>query len=120
MKFFRFVLLFLAVVFAACQKGGVSQRQSAESQKAEERVRHADGEEQLLSIDSLEQNGRLSENVANARRTKIYFQLQQYRMAEYYGAKALKGTNLFTEDPHAYYETCQSLVSTAMDNGDMK
>ena len=122
MKLFRFVLvlLFMAAAFAACHKSGVSKSQSAGSQEAEERARQADGEELLLSIDSMEQSGRLSEDVANARRTKIYFQLQQYRMAEYYGAKALKGTNLFAEDPHAYYEACQSLVSCAMDNGDMK
>jgi len=71
----------------------------------------------LALIDSLESAGRISDYVANAQRTHIYFDRQQYRTADYYGEKALSDDRLYEKHRRLYYETCQYMISTAADNG---
>ena len=58
--------------------------------------------------------------VHNARKAEECFHNKQYRMAEYYGNKALAEPRLYSNHPQLYYTTCQFLISVAFDNGDVK
>lgn len=74
----------------------------------------------LHYLDSIEKTKKYSEDIINAYRNKIYFDIHQYRTAEFYGTKALKDKKLRDESRMLYYMTYQYLISIGFDNGDYK
>lgn len=116
-------LTLVIVLLAACGQRQNSQQSQHDADSIFSLAKftgEAEAAQALQVIDSTEQAGGFSENTANAYRAHIYFDRQQYRMAEYYGAKALKDSLLRNENRDLYYQTCEYMISTAFDNGDQK
>ena len=117
-----FTICLLAALAVACKdaKSSGEQQQPDLIDASTKYNDPASAKQMLARIDSAEQAGTKSEYLCNAYRTHIYFDMRQYRMAQYYGDKALKDNHLYAEDSHQYYEVVLHLISCALDNGDYK
>ncbi len=116
-------LLLITLLLSGCSGDREEQTNSKSNKDLFELIKFSNNEEAtklLHFLDSLEKTGTYSEDIINAHRTKIYFDLHQYRLAEFYGLKAIKDKKLREESLMLYYMTYQYLVSVGLDYGDNK